>query len=458
MTVTAVTKDPEGLTMIVEAEFEAPPERIWQLWSDPRQLERWWGPPIYPATVTAHDLRPGGRVEYHMTGPSGDQPHGYWEVLEAEPPYRLTFRDGFADADGRPNTDMPLTEARVTIADIGGGRTRMSIQSRFPDTAAMEQLLAMGMEQGMTEAVGQIEGILANDGAPMSPTDPTITTHTIELPGLRLTYDVRRSERTPEPPLFLFGSPMAASFFGPLASHFPDRTIVTYDPRGSDRSVKADPSTPNSTEDQAEDLHRVIQAVGGPVDAFASSGGAVNGLALVARHPDDVRTLVAHEPPLAPILPDSEPAMAAIRGIGKAYQERGFGAGMAAFMALTAHRGPFTREIASQPAPDPAMFGLPTADDGARDDVLLEQNLIATTFYEPDFDALRAAATRIVVAAGEESADTLASRGAYAVAERLGSPVTLFPSHHGGFVAGEGSWGGKPAEFAARLREVLAGD
>lgn len=166
MTVIAVRKDPEALTMTIEAEFEASPERIWQLWSDPRQLERWWGPPVYPATVTAHDLRPGGRVEYHMTGPSGDQPHGYWEVLEADPPHRLVFRDGFADADGRPNTDLPLTEARVTIDDIGAGRTRMSIESRFPDTAAMEQLLTMGMEQGLTEAVGQIEGILAGDGAP----------------------------------------------------------------------------------------------------------------------------------------------------------------------------------------------------------------------------------------------------------------------------------------------------
>ncbi len=163
MTVTAVRKDPQGLTMTVDAEFDASPERVWQLWSDPRQLERWWGPPMYPATVTAHDLRVGGRIEYFMTGPSGDQPHGYWEVLEADPPRRLAFRDGFADADGRPNSDMPLTEAFVTIADAGDGRTKMSIESRFPDTAAMEQLLAMGMEQGMTEAVGQIDAILAGD-------------------------------------------------------------------------------------------------------------------------------------------------------------------------------------------------------------------------------------------------------------------------------------------------------
>jgi len=165
MTVTAVRKDPAALTMTLDAEFDASPDRVWQLWADPRQLERWWGPPTYPATVTAHDLRVGGRVEYHMTGPTGDQPHGYWEVLEADPPRRLTFRDGFADADGTPNSDMPLNDVEVTITELGAGRTRMSIVSAFPDAAAMEQLLAMGMEEGLTQAVGQIDAILAEDSA-----------------------------------------------------------------------------------------------------------------------------------------------------------------------------------------------------------------------------------------------------------------------------------------------------
>jgi uncharacterized protein YndB with AHSA1/START domain len=163
MTVIAVDKDPVGHTMTLDAEFDASPDRVWQLWADPRQLERWWGPPMYPATVTAHDLRPGGRVEYHMTGPSGDQPRGYWQVVEADPPHRLVFRDGFADADGRPNTDMPVNDTRVSIREVEPGRTRMSIESVFPDAAAMEQLLAMGMEQGLTEAVGQIDAILAGD-------------------------------------------------------------------------------------------------------------------------------------------------------------------------------------------------------------------------------------------------------------------------------------------------------
>ena len=166
MTVTAVRTDPKGLTLTLDAEFDASPDRVWQLWADPRQLERWWGPPTYPATVTAHDLRSGGRVEYHMTGPEGDQPRGYWEVLEADAPRRLVFRDGFADADGTPNSDMPVNDVRVAISDIGDGRTRMSIESIFPDAAAMEQLLAMGMEQGLTEAVGQIDAILAEDAVP----------------------------------------------------------------------------------------------------------------------------------------------------------------------------------------------------------------------------------------------------------------------------------------------------
>jgi len=165
MTVTDVRKDPDALTLTVTAEFPASTDRVWQLWADPRQLEKWWGPPTYPATVTSHDLRPGGRVEYHMTGPEGDQPRGYMEVVEAEPPHRLVFRDGFANDDGTPNTDLPTMEDRVTIEAIGEGRTRMSIHSTFPSTEAMEQMLEMGVEEGLSEAVGQIDAILAEDPA-----------------------------------------------------------------------------------------------------------------------------------------------------------------------------------------------------------------------------------------------------------------------------------------------------
>jgi uncharacterized protein YndB with AHSA1/START domain len=163
MTVTAVRKDTDVLTMTVEAEFEAPVDRVWQLWADARQLERWWGPPTYPATVDSHDLRPGGRVEYHMTGPAGDQPRGYWEIVEVDPPRALMFNDGFANDDGTPNTDLPGNEVRVTIEETGEGRTRMSILNTFPSAEAMEQILAMGMEAGLTEAVGQIDAILAED-------------------------------------------------------------------------------------------------------------------------------------------------------------------------------------------------------------------------------------------------------------------------------------------------------
>jgi len=163
MTVTAVHKDTDSLSMTVEAEFEASPQRVWRLWADPSQLERWWGPPTYPATFTAHDLTPGGRVEYHMTGPEGDQPRGYWEVLEVDEPHRLVFQDGFADEKGTPIEDMPVSTATVTIEAVGESRTRMSIASVFPDVQSLEQVLAMGMEEGLTQAIGQIDDILAED-------------------------------------------------------------------------------------------------------------------------------------------------------------------------------------------------------------------------------------------------------------------------------------------------------
>src|SRR5688572_27220862 len=171
MTVTAVRKDARSRTMTLEAEFDASPERVWQLWADPRQLERWWGPPAYPATVDAHDLRPNGRVEYHMIGPEGEVHRGFWEVAEVRPPHRLAFRDGFANADGTPNSELPLTTMRVTIEEIGGtggtggrggGKTRMSIESEFPTVEAMEQLAAMW---GLPQTVAQIDAILNDDNS-----------------------------------------------------------------------------------------------------------------------------------------------------------------------------------------------------------------------------------------------------------------------------------------------------
>ena len=281
------------------------------------------------------------------------------------------------------------------------------------------------------------------------------TTHTLDAPGAVLTYDVRRDESSEEPVLMLIGSPMGAAGFGTLSKHFTDRTILTYDPRGAERSTKADPTSESTPQQHADDLHRIIGEVGGPVDLFATSGGAVNALALVAKHPEDVRILVAHEPPLASILPDSDNAKAAVRAISNSYETRGWGAGMAHFIAVVSHQGEFPDDVGQQPAPDPAMFGMPAEDDGSRTDVMLHQNIITCTHYEPDFDALRAASTRIVLAAGAESEGEMAHRGAEAVAERLGTTPVTFPSDHGGFLGGEYGQTGKPDEFAARLREVL---
>jgi pimeloyl-ACP methyl ester carboxylesterase len=285
-------------------------------------------------------------------------------------------------------------------------------------------------------------------------TEPT--TKKLAVDGATLTYDIRTAD-SPSPVLLVIGSPMGASGFGTLVGHFTDRTVVTYDPRGVERSVKDDPGSESTPEQHADDIHRIIGELGvGPVDLFASSGGAVNALALVAAHPEDVRMLVAHEPPVASILPDRDHALAACRAVHEAYLQHGFGAGMAQFIGVVGHRGLFDADYANQPAPDPAMFGMPTEDDGNRNDALLGQNIISCTHYEPDFDALRAASSRIVLAAGVESEGQLAWRGAHAVAERLGTEVVPFPSDHGGFLGGEYGQAGDPDAFAAKLRDVLA--
>jgi pimeloyl-ACP methyl ester carboxylesterase len=287
-------------------------------------------------------------------------------------------------------------------------------------------------------------------------TMPAVSTQTIDVPGATLTYDVRDGGSTDRPVLFLIGSPMGAGGFATLANHFPDRTVATYDPRGVERSAKDDPSTESTPEQHADDLHAVIEALGrGPVDLFATSGGAVNALALVARHPDDVRILVAHEPPLAALVPDRETALAAAQDIGATYQRDGMGPAMAKFIRIVGHRGPIPADFGSRPV-DPAMFGLPTEDDGSRNDPLLQQNIITCTHHQPDFDALKAAATTIVIAVGEESEEQLARRGGEAAAQRLGTTPVIFPGDHGGFLGGEYGQAGKPDEFAAKLREVFA--
>jgi pimeloyl-ACP methyl ester carboxylesterase len=288
-----------------------------------------------------------------------------------------------------------------------------------------------------------------------TPTATQPTTHTLDVPGATLTYDIRHNGASKQPFLLLIGQPMGAAGFVSLANRFPDRTVVTYDPRGAERSVKTDPLSPVTADILADDLHRLIGVVGGPVDIFGSSGGAVSALALVSTHPEDVHTLMAHEPPLAAVLPDREHALAAVRAVHETYERSGFGAGMAHFIAVVSHSGPFTADVVNQPAPDPQMFGMPAEDDGTRTDPLLGPAMPAIPSYEPDFQALGRASTRIVVGVGTTSGDVLAGRAATAVAERLGTAAVVFPGGHDGFLGGEYGQTGEPDAFAAKLREVL---
>ena len=277
-------------------------------------------------------------------------------------------------------------------------------------------------------------------------------TRTMALPAATLTIDIRPAgSENGEPPLLMIGAPMEAAGFTALAERFPDRMVVTYDPRGVGRSPRSDGLTAARPEEHAEDLHRLISEIGsGPADIFASSGGAVNGLALVSRHPETVRTLVAHEPPLAGVLPDSQAVSGVTEDIHRTYEREGRGQAMAKFIAFTSLRGPVPDGFVDQPR-DPAAFGLPTDDDGGRDHPLLGPHMLWTSGYEPDFDSLRRASSRIVVAGGAESEGTFPHRAAVALAERLGGNLVTFPSHHAGFTDQ-----GDPDAFAAALRRVLA--
>ncbi|MFF3993850.1 alpha/beta fold hydrolase [Streptomyces cyaneofuscatus] len=285
-------------------------------------------------------------------------------------------------------------------------------------------------------------------------------THTLRTADADLVYDVHGPLPTADghPPLFMIGQPMDATGFAALAARSAERTVVTYDPRGLGRSVRRDGRDDHTPETQADDVHALIEELGaGPVEMFASSGGAVTALAVVARHPGDVTVLVAHEPPLITLTPDGPAAVRARAAVRDAYQKRGWGAGMAAFVAMTSWEGEFTDAYFAQPEPDPAAFGMPAEDDGSRDDPLLSDRSWAISGYQPDVDAITAAPTRVVIAVGEESEAVLTGRTSAATAELLGLPVTVFPSHHGGFLDGEFGYPGKPDEFARRLREVLDG-
>ncbi|MFC3895011.1 alpha/beta fold hydrolase [Lentzea rhizosphaerae] len=279
-----------------------------------------------------------------------------------------------------------------------------------------------------------------------------MTTHVLETNEAAITYDVHGEGGRP---LMMIGQPMDASGFTALRAQFPDRTVITYDPRGLGRSTRSDGRTDNTPETQAADVHAVIEAVGGPVDLFASSGGAVTALELVASYPNDVVTLVAHEPPIIDVLPDARAARRARDGFIEVYQAKGSGSGMAAFMQMSSWQGEYTDDYFALPAPDPAQFGMPAEDDGKRDDPLLGTSSLAITDYYPRVDALKAAPTRIVIAVGEETGNAFTARTAVHTAKLLGLEAVVFPSHHGGFMGGEFGWAGKPEEFGARLREVL---
>jgi pimeloyl-ACP methyl ester carboxylesterase len=282
------------------------------------------------------------------------------------------------------------------------------------------------------------------------------TTHTLDVPGATLAFDIRHPESGgAAPPLFVLGSPMAAGDFAQLADHFGDRTVLTYDPRGTARSVRTGEVSP---EIHADDYHRVVEAAGvGPVDVFASSGGAVNALAWIVAHPEDLLTVVAHEPPLASVLEDGDQVRKVMADIHTTYQARGFGPAMAKFIALVMAEGAISDDHLSTPGPDPSAFGLPAEDDGSRDDLLLGGNMATLPSFEPDLDALRGSRVRIVPAVGAESNGQVAARGAVGLAAALGVEAVTLPGDHGGFVRNEYSPDNDPAAFAGGLREVLAG-
>jgi pimeloyl-ACP methyl ester carboxylesterase len=277
-------------------------------------------------------------------------------------------------------------------------------------------------------------------------------TYTLDVPGAVLHYDVREGSGAGHRTLLLIGAPMGASGFAALAEQFADRTVVTYDPRGTERSQRTDGQPPGSQpSEHAGDLRRLIQALDtGPADVFGSSGGAVNALVLVADHPELVGTLVAHEPPAGQELPDRGPVLATCARIRETYQASGFGPAMAKFIAMVTHTGPVPPGFPAQPAPDPAAFGLPAHDDGSRNDPLLGLHMTACVGHQHDFAALRAASTRVVLGVGTQSGQMLAGRAAVAVAERLGTTPVTFPGGHDGFLS-------DTAAFATVLRTALDG-
>ena len=160
MTVISTTKDFDELELVFVAEFDATPERVWQVWEDPRQLERWWGPPEWPATFVRHEFAVDGQSRYYMTGPDGEKSNGYLKVRVIDEPHRLELDNGLAGDDGEPMADIPPGRANVTFEPVNG-KTRMTVVNQFPSLELMEKMLGMGMAEGMGLAIGQIDAILA---------------------------------------------------------------------------------------------------------------------------------------------------------------------------------------------------------------------------------------------------------------------------------------------------------
>ena len=295
-------------------------------------------------------------------------------------------------------------------------------------------------------------------------TEATRVPGTVAVPGAVLSFTVigDLADATPDsPPLVLAGSPMDSTGFGSLVAGLEKegvgRVLVLTDPRNVGRSTREDDTAAVTPEQHADDLHTLVEALGvGPVDLFATSGAAVNSLFLVAAHPDDVRLLVAHEPPMAALLPDGAAIGKACDDLVAAYDASGIGPGMARFISLVMHRGQWTGD---ESVPDPATFGLPTDDDGSRNDGLMANMRGEGCTRVPDLDAVRDSSTTVLVGVGEESGGPddgeIAGRSAYAVARDLGVEPVVFPGGHNGFLGGEYGQSGKPAEFAARLAGVL---
>ena len=285
--------------------------------------------------------------------------------------------------------------------------------------------------------------------------------HHLDVQGGSVYYELRGSG----PILLVVGQPMTSAAFGPLADLLAeDHTVVTYDPHGLGESTVDDPSLAVTPEIEADDMARIVDAIGGgKADVFSTSGGAVAGLALFARHREKVGTLIAHEPPIPELLPDAPHVRKAVDDVEDAYRAYGTGAAWGKFAALVMHSGPVSEDGVPPVAwPPPGAEGQdaegaegaaemppePTAKQRADDKLFFLRMLKPFTRYQPAIDVLRTAGPRVVVAVGGTSHDEIPSRSAEALAEQLGTSAAVFPGHHAGFLA-------DPASFAAKIRELL---